>query len=232
MKEQIFSTLMTSFTKLNNIIKEIDPIDFFYILSLLIIAISLFAIAYIAARFLSIWNREMKQKKRKLLASKIMESVYKLEDIFLKIRNPFYFPSEVEEILKDINEKHYFILHENKIKYLIPFYRIKKYKTDIDNFKKIQYKAQLYWKEPVFDLFKKAFNLIETIEHSSRILYECELSKEDKENHLKNIWNTKELDIINPQVQSIVKEFKFNLEKIYKPKRKSWKQIKQKKAKK
>ena len=232
MIEQLYSILITFLAKINNMIKDIDPIDFFYILSLLTIAISLFAIAYIAARFLSVWNSELKQKKRKLLASQIMESVYDLQDIFLKIRDPFYFPSEAEEILQDIKKYNFFPLKENKIKYLVPFYRIKKYKSEIDKFKNFRYQAQLYWKEEVLSLFKKISDLIERIECSSRMLYEYDLPKEEAEKYTKNIWNTKELDIINPQVQSIVKEFKVNLEKIYKPKRKSWKQIKQKKAKK
>lgn len=229
MKEQILSFSATFFSKIDNMVREIDSVDFFYILSLVTIAISLFALAYIASRFLSIWNKELKQKKRILLASQIMENVYDLQDIFLKIRDPFYFPSEAEEILQDIKKYNYFPLKENKVKYLIPFYRIKKYKNEIDKFKNFRYQAQLYWKEEVLSLFKKTLDLLERIECSSKMIYEYDLPKEEVEKYTKNIWNTKELDIINPQVQSIVKEFKLNLEKLYKPKRKVWKQIKVKK---
>lgn len=229
MKEQILSVLTTFFTQLNDTMKDIDSIDFFYILSLFTIAISLFAIAYIASRFLSIWNNELKQKKRLLLAQQIMEQVYNLQDILLKIRKPFYFPSEVEEIIQDIKKYHYFVFHEEKIKYLIPFYRIKKYASEFTKFKKIGYQTQFYWKDNAIFLFKKMLDITEEIENSSRILYECELPKEEKEKHIKNIWCSKESDPIKSQVQNIIKEFKINLEKIYKAERKPWKQIKVKK---
>ena len=44
-----------------------------------------------------------------------MESVYDLQDIFLKIRDPFYFPSEAEEILQDIKKYNFFPLKENEL---------------------------------------------------------------------------------------------------------------------
>lgn len=222
MKEYLFSI----FIKLNDFVKETDYIDFFYILSLILIAISLFAIAYILSRFLSIWNRELKYQKKVLLASRIMETVYDIENIISKIRDPFYFPSEEEEILQSINKYHYLPLNEEKIKYLVPFYRIKKYQCAIDNFKKLRWQAQLYWKDEVLVLFKNLLDIIERIESSSKTLYEYSLPKEEVDKIIKNIWNTKELDVITPQVQTIVKEFKINLEKLYKPKRKVWKQIK------
>lgn len=221
MKEQIY----TIFISVNEMLKEFDSIDFFYILSMILIAISLFVIAYIGSRFLAIWNRELQNKKIKLLASNIMEEILNIQDIILKIREPFSFPSETEEIINNIKKYHYFPLNENKIKYLIPFYRSQKYKKEFEQFKNLRTQAQLYWKEDILDLFKKTTDIIETIECSARMLYECELSKEDTEKYQRNIWNNKELDIINPEIQKIVKEFKTNLEKLYKTKRKSWKKL-------
>lgn len=226
MSQHFFSSLTNSFINLNYSLKDTDTIDLLYILCLILIAVSIFAIAFTASRFVSIWKKELKHKKINLLASQIMESVYDLQDVISKVRAPFFFPSETEEILQDINKYHRFPLYEGRISYLIPFYRIKKYKDEINKFKSFRYQAQLYWNDGALDLFKQTFDIIERIEGSSKTLYEYDLPKEEKEKFIKNIWDSKETDIINPVIQKIVREFKVNLEILYKPKRRYWKKLK------
>ena len=180
----------------------------------------------IAGMALYTWKKEFIGKKKIDLACDIVEQVCNMKDLINQIRRPEYLPSELEEIRKELKERNIEI-KEDKIFYLIPKYRMRKHREEIESFLRLGNKAQLYWDKEILNLFIKLSNIFRDIMDTSESLYSKSMPK-DVVYVAKRISfdNFKDNDEIYVKVQKIVDEFKTNLEPLYKDRLTKWKKLK------
>jgi len=180
-----------------------------------VVPLLMLLLAWIA---LNAWKKEFVGKKKIDLACEIIEKVYNIQDIIKHIRDPFIYPTETNKILEDLQTTNN--IKKDKLDYLVPIHRMQTHREDIDNFLKLKSKAQIYWDNDVLNLFEKISKILTKISKSSWYLYQSRIEESDSFNERKkNIWDMHEEgqeDIINSELQSIIDEFKRNLEPLYK----------------
>lgn len=123
------------------------------------------------------WKKEFIGKKKIDLACDIIEQVCNMKDLINQIRRPEYLPSELEEIRKELKERNIEI-KEDKIFYLIPKYRMRKHREEIESFLRLGNKAQLYWDKEILNLFIKLSNVFRDIMDTSESLYSKSMPKD------------------------------------------------------
>ena len=106
---------------------------------------------WVAWNALKTWKKEFIGKKKIDLACDIVEQACNMKDLINQIRRPEYLPSELEEIRKELKERNIEI-KEDKIFYLIPKYRMRKHREEIEKFLRLGNKAQLYWDKDVLGI--------------------------------------------------------------------------------
>lgn len=178
------------------------------------------------------WRDEFLGKKKIDIACQIVESACNIKDLLSYVRNGATFTNEHTEILnelKNAKEQNEDVqINENKIHYLVPRYRINKETDMINNFLSLKNKAQLYWDDEILRLFSELNGIIHKVNISSKMLYSYSEgeNRESIRRWESDIWSTvNENDELFSKVQSIIAEFKLNLEPLYKDQRTQWKKL-------
>ncbi|MCL2673405.1 MAG: hypothetical protein FWF01_03370 [Alphaproteobacteria bacterium] len=177
------------------------------------------------------WRKELIGKKKIDLAGQIMESVCDIRDLLFFVRSTNTGRTVVEyvEILEELKKaKDRFNegaeIYQDKLHYLLPFHRLNQSIDEINNFLKIQNKAQLYWDDNIEKLFKELHFYLLRVREASNMLYNSPEPEKHQE-MIRLIWDNTQKDEISKRIEDIVKEFRFNLEPLYKDQRIKWKKI-------
>ena len=196
-----------------------------------ITAFGTLGLATVAGFALHTWKKEFIGKKRIDLACQIMESVFYIRDlIFLARSTTEIEPSDYFYLLEGLEEtkakfpQGALEIHKDKLCYLMPYHRLIEYAEKIDQFLALQNKAQLYWDDNIIELFNELHLYLHQIQNASKAAYNSPVPEQSQE-MLSIMWDDTRNDNISRRVTDIVKEFKLNLEPVYKNQKTPWKKL-------
>lgn len=190
------------------------------------------ATAIIAGMALYAWKREFVGKKKIELAAQIMCSVYEIQDMFIGVRLPLIAKDELDDAYEWINAETAAYpgnaeVYPERIKYLVPHRRLTKQQDLIEKFRSLQNQAYMYWGREIIAAFIKLTNYNLKIMHASKDLYYGKDTPEYKPLYDTIFYEIKDNqmdpdDKINKEIDTIVEEFRRNLEPLYIDKRTKW----------
>ncbi len=201
----------------------------------IITALGTAIMAAVAIFALRTWRKEFVGKKKIELAAQIMQYVYDIQDMLIGVRLPTIAKTELDdayEWIKRETELHpgNAEVYPERVKYLVPHRRLSKKQEIINKFRRLQNPAYMYWGKEMIVAFVKltAYNL--KIMQASKQLYYGEDTPEYKPLYDIIFYEIKDNkmdpnDKINAEIDTIVEEFRINLEPLYKDKKTSWKAL-------
>lgn len=184
------------------------------------------ATAIIAGMALYAWKREFIGKKKIELAAEIMRAVYDIQDMYIGARLQMIAKTEIDEAYQWINSQKEMYpskvdIYPERLKYLVPHQRLLKQQSVIDNFRKLQNQAYMYWGKEIMVAFLKLTDYNWKIMRASLDLYYGQDTPEYKPLY-DLICCEKENDQVNTDINNIVEAFRRNLEPLYIDKQSKW----------
>ena len=190
-------------------------------------ALATIAMAGVAWFALQTWRKEFIGKKKIELSRQIMECAYEVQDALIYARLNRISEREVkeaEEWMKSekARDPEHTILYPDRYHFLVANRRLEERQDKIDEFRNLTNTAYLYWDKEIFKLFYELCEYTLMVRTAAKDLYYNDTPRNPAD-MMKMICDTGPDDPVTRRVESIVEEFRMNLEPIYKDHRMPWK---------